>query len=84
MFEGEKRMLPRHYLEQGSSKSALVRELGVSRDMIHRIRARSRWGSTRRRCGLRAPCRPKLDASKPIIEARQAAYPAAVGSASNP
>jgi transposase-like protein len=28
-------MLLRHYLEQGASKSALARRLGVSRDAIH-------------------------------------------------
>ena len=40
MFGRETRMLLRHYLEHGASKSALARELGVSRDTIHRwIRA---------------------------------------------
>ena len=40
MFGRETRMLLRHYLEHGKSKSALARELGVSRDTIHRwIRA---------------------------------------------
>ena len=29
-------MLLRHYLEQGISKSALSRKLGISRDTIHR------------------------------------------------
>jgi len=33
-------MLLRHYLAQGASKSALARQLGISRDPIHRwIRA---------------------------------------------
>lgn len=36
MFGRETRMLLRHYLEHGKSKSALARELGVSRDTIHR------------------------------------------------
>ena len=36
MFGRETRMLLRHYLEQGSSKSELARQLGVSRDTIHR------------------------------------------------
>jgi transposase-like protein len=40
MFGRETRMLLRHYLEQGATKSALARQLGVSRDTIHRwIRA---------------------------------------------
>jgi transposase len=79
MFGRETRMLLRHYLEQGSSKSALARELGVSRDTIHRwIRA----GDLDRdlddapvRYGPRAPVPTKLDAFKPIIAARLAAYP---------
>jgi hypothetical protein len=40
MFGRETRMLLRHHLEQGTSKSALARQLGVYRDTIHRsIRA---------------------------------------------
>ena len=40
MIGRETRMLLRHYLEQGASKSALARQLGVSRDTVHRwIRA---------------------------------------------
>jgi transposase len=71
-------MLLRHYLAQGASKSALARQLGVSRDTIQRwIRA----GDVDRdvetlRYGPRAPMPTKLDAYKPIIEARLAAYPA--------
>ena len=36
MFGRETRMLLRHYLEQGTSKSTLARQLGISRDTIHR------------------------------------------------
>ena len=36
MFGRETRMLLRHYLEQGTTKSVLARRLGVSRDTIHR------------------------------------------------
>jgi transposase-like protein len=36
MIGREKPMLLRHYLEQGVSKSALARQLGISRDTIHR------------------------------------------------
>jgi transposase len=72
-------MLLRHYLEHGTSKSALARELGVSRDTIHRwIRA----GDLDRdpddlpvQYGPRRPVPTKLDAYKPIIETRLAAYP---------
>ena len=40
MHGRETRMVLRHYLEQGATKSALARQLGLSRDTIHRwIRA---------------------------------------------
>jgi transposase len=80
MFRRETRMLLRHYLAQGTSKSALARQLGISRDTIHRwIRA----GDLDRdlddaavRYGPRPPVPTKLAAYHPIIEARLAAYPA--------
>jgi transposase len=72
-------MLLRHYLEQGASKSALARQLGVSRETIHR------WirdgeldrdlDATPARYGPRRPVPTKLDAYKAIIETRLAAYP---------
>src|SRR3982751_5794411 len=79
MIGRETRMLLRHYLEQGTSKSTLARHLGVSRDTIHRwIRA----GDLDRdlddepvRYGPRAPVSTKLGPFKAIIEARLAAYP---------
>jgi transposase len=79
MFGRETRMLLRHYLEQGTSKSALARQLGVSRDTIHRW---IRDGNLDRdleaepvQYGPRPPVPTKLDSYKPIIEARLAAYP---------
>ena len=79
MFGRETRMLLRHYLEQGSSKSALARQLGVSRDTIHRW---IRSGDLDRdlddepvRYGPRPSAPTKLDAYKPIIEARLVTYP---------
>jgi transposase len=72
-------MLLRHYLEQGTSKSALARKLGVHRDTIHRW---IRDGELDRdldgelvRYGPRRPVATKLDAYKSIVEARLAAYP---------
>ena len=80
MIGRETRMLLRHYLEQGASKSALARQLGVSRDTIHRW---IRDGELDRdldtmpvRYGPRRPVSTKLDAYKAIIETRLAAYPA--------
>jgi transposase len=79
MFGRETRMLLRHYLEQGTSKSALARQLGVSRDTIHRW---IRDGDLDRdleaepvQYGPRPPVPTKLDPYKAIIEARLAAYP---------
>ena len=72
-------MLLRHYLEQGTSKSALARRLGVHRDTIHRW---IREGELDRdldgepvRYGPRRAVATKLDAYKAIIETRLAAYP---------
>jgi transposase len=66
-------------LEQGTSKSALARQLGVHRDTIHRwIRdgALDRDLETESvQYGPRPPVATKLDAYKGIIEARLAAYP---------
>jgi transposase len=72
-------MLLRHYLARGASKSALARQLGISRDTIHRwIRDgdldRDLKGATTR-YGPRPAVPTKLDAYKGIIEARLAAYP---------
>ena len=79
MFRRETRMLLRHYLEQGTSKSALARKPGVHRDTIHRW---IRDGELDRdldgepvRYGPRRPGATKLDAYKSIVEARLAAYP---------
>ncbi len=80
MFGRETRMLLRHYLERGTSKSALARQLGVSRDTIHRW---IRDGELDRDLddtpvayGPRRPTPTKLDPYRAIIETRLAAYPA--------
>ena len=79
MIGRETRMLLRHYLEQGASKSALARQLGVSRDTVHRwIRAGDLdrdLETTPVQDGPRRPVPTKLDAYKAIIETRLAAYP---------
>jgi transposase len=79
MIGRETRMLLRHYLAQGASKSALARQLGISRDTIHRW---IRSGDLERdldtaavRYGPRRPLPTKLDAYKATIETRLAAYP---------
>jgi transposase-like protein len=72
MFGRETRMLLRHYLEQGTSKSALARTLGVHSDTIHRW---IREGDLDRDLdatpvlyGPRRAVPTKLDAYKAIIE----------------
>jgi transposase-like protein len=79
MFGRETRMLLRHYLEHGKSKSGLARELGVSRDTIHRwIRAGDLDRDLDERpvqYGPRRPVATKLDPDKPIVEARLTAFP---------
>ena len=79
MFGRETRMLLRHYLEQGTSKSALARQLGVHRDTIHRW---IREGDLDRDLDAtpvqywpRHAVPTKLDAYKAIVETRLAAYP---------
>jgi transposase-like protein len=67
MHGRETRMLLRYYLERGTCKSALARQLGVSRDTIHRW---IRDGDLDRdleaavRYGLRAAVATRLDAYK--------------------
>jgi transposase len=72
-------MLLRHYLEQGASKSALARRLGVSRDTLHRWIRNGDLDrdleATAVQYGPRPPVVTKLDAYRGIIEARLAVYP---------
>jgi len=79
MIGRETRMLLKHYLAQGASKSELARQLGVSRDTIHRwIRAGDLdrdLETTPVRYGPRRPVPTKLDAYKAIVDTRLAAYP---------
>jgi transposase len=79
MIGRETRMLLRHYLAQGASKSALARQLGISRDTIHPwIRAGDLdrdVDTTPVQYGPRRSAPTKLDAYKGIIETRLAAYP---------
>ncbi len=77
MYGTEKHVLLRHYLEQGISKAAMARDLGVDRRTIYRwIEA----GELERDVegvlyGPRAPRSIKLDPYTGIIEARLETYP---------
>ena len=79
MIGRETRVLLRHYLEQGMSKAAIARQVGVSRRTVYR------WiesGQLDRelddeavRYGPRRPRPSKLDPYKGIVRARLAEYP---------
>lgn len=79
MHGREKRMLLRHYLAQGLTKSALAAKLGISRDTVHRwIRA----GDLDRdldaapvRYGPRPAVSSKLAPYKELIRTRLERYP---------
>ena len=79
MHGQEKRMLLRHYLEQGVPKRALARQLGVSHDTVYRwIKAGELdrdVDSEPPRYGPRPSVPTKLDAFKAIIETRLKALP---------
>jgi transposase len=75
----ERRVLLRHYLEHGLTKTELADRFGISRQTIHRW---IREGDLERdldeeavRYGPRPPVRTKLDAYKGIIVSRLAEYP---------
>lgn len=79
MIGRDRRMLLRHYLEDGLSKSEVARRLGVSRDTVHRL---IRTGQLDRdlddepvRYTPRPQVSTKLDAYKAIVQARLDAYP---------
>ena len=80
MIGREKRVLLRHYLEQGLSKAALARHCGVSERTVYRWIAEEQLdrevddGPVR--YGPRRPQPSKLDPYKGIIETRLAGYPA--------
>lgn len=79
MYGREQRVLLRHYLEQGLSKSEIARTLGVSRRTVHH------WMQTGQlerdldneavRYRARPPVARKIDRYRAIITARLAAYP---------
>ena len=79
MIGWEKRVLLRHYLEQGLTKAAVAEQLGVSRRTVHY------WIETGQldrdiseettRYGPRPPVPTKLDAYKGIVLSRLAEYP---------
>jgi transposase len=76
----ERRVLLRHYVEQGWSKAAIARELGLDRGTIYRWIASGQLDrdldAERVRYRPRPPRPGQLDPYKPVIQARLAEYPA--------
>ncbi|MCB1590262.1 MAG: IS21 family transposase, partial [Xanthomonadales bacterium] len=75
----EQKMLLRHYLEQGLSKSAIARRLGVSRRTLHHWIGTGQLDRDLDRgevCyGPRPPVVSKLDPYRELVTARLASYP---------
>jgi len=81
LIEMERRVLLRHYLEQGLPKAEVARQLGISRETIYSM---IRKGDLDRdplevRYGPRPPIATKLDPFKAIIAARLEEYPELTG-----
>jgi len=79
MIGWEKRVLPRHYLEQGMTKTAVAERLGVSRRTVdHWIETgQLDWDVSEKtvRYGPRTSVPRNIDAYKGIIVSRLAEYP---------
>ena len=79
MYGTEKRVLLRHYFEQGISKASMARDLGVDRRTIYRWIEAGELDRERDVEGVlygpRAPRSTKLDPYTGIIEARLETYP---------
>lgn len=79
MIGREKRVLLRHYLEQGMNKAAIARDLGISRRTVyHWIRTGQLdrdLDEERVAYGPRRAMPSKLDPYKPMIDARLEEYP---------
>jgi transposase len=72
----EKRVLAKHYLDQGLSQAAAADLLGVTRRTLHRWRQQGLLdGPVPERKYVRKPQPTKLDPYKSIIEERLTAYP---------
>src|SRR6202000_2095836 len=79
MYARERRVLLRHYLEQGLSKAELARTLGVSRRSLYAGFARAQRDRKRDNEPVRYAPRPpvacKIDPYRQMIQTRLAEYP---------
>jgi transposase len=76
MYGWEPRVLLRHYLEQGLSKTAIAARVGLSRRTLYRWLAQGKLDGDLDATTVRYPARrTKLDPDKPLIEERLTTYP---------
>ncbi len=79
MFEREKRVLARHYLDEGVSRAEVARRVGIGRRTLYNWIAdgllEGCLGDQKGGYGPRRPRSSKLDPFKEIIRTRLAAYP---------
>src|SRR6266699_3888554 len=76
MYGWEPRVLLRHYLEQGLSKTAIAARVGLSRRTLYRWLAQGKLDGDLDATTVRYPARrTKLDPYKPLIEERLTTYP---------
>ena len=80
MIGWEKRVLLRHYLEQGMTKAALAKQLGVSRRTVYYWIETDQLDRDESEVAVQYGPRPtvptKLDGFKGVIVSRLAEYPA--------
>ena len=76
MYGWEPRVLLRHYLEQGLSKTAIAARVGLSRRTLYRWLAQGKLDGDLDATTVRYTARrTKLDPYKPLIEERLTTYP---------
>jgi len=76
MFDWEPRVLLRHYLEQGLSKTAIAERIGISRRCIYKWIAHGDLDRDLDPAGIRYPRRPtQLDPYHALIRQRLETYP---------
>ncbi|HYK94863.1 MAG TPA: IS21 family transposase [Candidatus Dormibacteraeota bacterium] len=76
MYSWEPRVLLRHYLEQGLSKTAIAARVGLSRRTLYRWLAQGKLDGDLDATTVRYPARrTKLDPYKPLIAERLTTYP---------
>jgi transposase len=76
MYGWEPRVLLRHYLEQGLSKTAIAARVGLSRRTVYRWLAQGKLDGELDATTVQYPSRrTKLDPYKPLIHERLATYP---------